>query len=390
MNRCPGHVGYDYAYASFSNVDYSEDYYANVYNGKKTLDYIKADDSYEFAKNDVTKKLRRQLPDGKNTEDKFELSWEGTHYDFKVIRYMCHLDAANNEYNWEPAPGQYKRTFIGQSKGSIAWETDGTMDMLYEKDRNSARGRLTGKGNYDNAVFATDKLLQQYDYPIKSGYYFNPVGHYKCTVETAQYKNSKNDTEEHKSLVEKVKAAFFYDSSLIYVNSRQQAGKLGDITEAVDRGLLHIDIPLDKKEKSTTWIATTAKRLEEADIEVDDLYKEVMEGYEESHTKDSHELYKYMERTDNTVSGQDIWLVEEKTEIYFRLEVPSGDNRNLYTHVNMKNGEYAVLARVHEIEFDFKDYLGIGRYSEDSVLKLKEFNLDGIKVTVSGSMYDDR
>jgi hypothetical protein len=63
----------------------------------------------------------------------------------------------------------------------------------------------------------------------------------------------------------------------------------------------------------------------------------------------------------------------------------------MYTHVNMKNGEYAVLVKAGEMTFNFEDYLEIAsKYPQDSVLKMGGFNLDGLKVTVSGSMYDDR
>ncbi|MCL2496361.1 MAG: hypothetical protein FWF04_02965, partial [Clostridiales bacterium] len=117
---------------------------------------------------------------------------------------------------------------------------------------------------------------------------------------------------------------------------------------------------------------------------VDVLFKEVLEGYTDSYTEDSYRDYKYREQTD-----QVIYLVKEKTEILFTVEVP--DSKNMYTHVNMKNGGYTVLAKVGEIKFDFKPYLDIGyNYVPDSVLTMSPFNLDAIQITVSGSMYDDR
>jgi hypothetical protein len=375
---CGGHVAYEDIEASFSDIADEVEYTANVYNGLEELPYIK--------------QLTREKT--KSSEKfKYNLHWEGTHYPFKVVRYMCHLDEANREYGWEAVNGQYERTFIGQSSGTITWQTVQTMEDFYEKDRKAATNRLTGQGNYDHAVFATDKLLQNYSWPIKSGYYFNPGGTYQCTVYTAQYKNSEGGTAEHAQLVEAVKNAFCYDSALIYVNKNQNYGKLGDITMATPRGLLKTETPEAEKKKKTTWISTTSKRAEEAVIAVDDLYKEVMEGYKESWTEDSYKAYKYLERTDKTVSGQDIWLVEETTVVYFKVGIPPELHQKLYTHVNMKNGDYAILTKVGKIEFDFEEYLNLadsGEYEHDSVLTMDAFNLDGIKVTVSGSMYDDR
>ena len=53
----------------------------------------------------------------------------------------------------------------------------------------------------------------------------------------------------------------------------------------------------------------------------------------------------------------------------------------MYTHVNMKNGDYLVVVKIGKIPIDFEHNDG---------LQMMGFNLDGIKVTVSGSLYDDR
>ena len=362
---CTGHVAYTYIEASFSDIEYEEEYTANVYNGMEKLPYRKMFD-----------------PKAQKSSEKykFDLGWEGTHYNFDVVRWMCHLDEANKEYGWEPVDGQYERTFIGQSTGAVTWKIEESMADFYKADRKAATDRKTGKGNYKHAVFATDKLLQGYDWPIKSGYYFNPGGTYTCTVHTEQYKDTPGDTEEHKELVKAVREAFIYNSSLVYVNKNQQEGRLGDITEKGDvantHGLLAIkeDFSNYTAEKHENPLFTSLER--EKAVNTDELFKEVMEGYLESETVDSAEYFKYREQTDKK-----IWLVKEETVIEFTVGIPPGDSRNLYTHVNMKNGEYLILAKVDAIKFEFE---------HNKELTMGEFNLDGIKVTVSGSMYDDR
>ena len=368
------------AIGHFGAIDDERSYAFDVYNGleelpyQKPLNYEKPFDS--GAMNIFAEKhKKRRLPGGKDSEDKFDLFWKGENYDFNVVRWMCHLDENDEEYGWESVPGQYIRAFTGQSSATLTWETVKTMEELYGPDKAAV------KANYTHAVFATDKLLREkYDWPIKSGYYFNPVGEYKCTVYTAQYKNSESKTEEHAELVDKVKKAFCYDSALLYVRKDMEPSRLGEIKWGTDgNGLLVIDAgPTDK---DTAWLATTAAREEDAVLEVSGLYKEAMEGYGESRTEESYRKYRYMERTDDSVSGQDIYLVEETTVISFKVEVPAG---KLYTHVNMKNGEYTVRARVKPMELAF-DHRG-----SNGALTMEGFNLDALKVTVSGSMYDDR
>ena len=373
---------YATAQADFDPIRDERVYTFDIYNGLTKLPFIKP----LTINPDAPKQPVKELDSGKNREYMFNLAWAGTHYPFgldneyQVIRWMCHRHADGSEYGWEAVDGQYERVFIGQSSGTVTWQTVETMKEAYRQDRDNATERKTGKGNYEHAVFATDKLLQEYEWPIKSGYYFNPVGVYKCTVKTTQYKDTDEPTKEHRELVEKIRAAFCYDSSLVYVNTRQEAGKLGDITEAVNRGLLAIEEDfnytatlLETSLEWADWADDTAKA-------IDPLFKEVLEGYAESKTAESYETYKYREQTD-----QVIYRVEEETVVEFTVGIPpEKSHQNLYTHVNMKNGEYLVLTRVNEIEFEFD------HYESNGLMKVAAFNLDGIKVTVSGSMYDDR
>ena len=76
---------------------------------------------------------------------------------------------------------------------------------------------------YDKAVFATDKELQRFDYPIKSGYYFNPAGEYKITLETVTYKPVAGKTKDHENLVNALINSFRYETDLIYITDRREA-----------------------------------------------------------------------------------------------------------------------------------------------------------------------
>ena len=284
------------------------------------------------------------------------------------------MDAAGNEYGWTPVDGQYKRTFVGQSSGSITWETETSQANAYKEDRDNARSGITGERNYKNGVFATDKGLQSIAYPIKSGYYFNPVGEYTCTVKTLQYKDTEEGTEEHQQFVDDVKAAFRYNSDLQYITSSRSTTTLREVSEENDRAVLKISSATEKK---TTKLETTKERVGN----VDKLLTEVMEGYPASKSADKSTDFGYQERTDKA-----IYLVEEETVITFRLAPPT--KTKLYTHVNMPNGNYKIRIWSEPFSFevpsekepDKKDHLDITTTN----------TMDTLTITVRGSMYDDR
>jgi hypothetical protein len=326
----------------------------------------------------------------------FKLAWEGTHYpiedrpsgnpNLRLIRWMAHLDVNNEVEEWFEVPGQYKRTFIGQSSGTVTWEVSESMDDFYKDDREAALARVQGKDNYKQAIFASDKQfsdMTKYPYPFKSGYYFNPGGTYTCTVETIQYKDEEKPTEEHRELVEAIKAAFCYESNLIYVNSSQNYSTLGEITQAKSRGLLTVKTEPEVQGQLDPDYDRIYARIDEADahsanpVETHELIKEILEGYKESETEYVYEEYLYREQT-----NKKIYRITEETVITFTIAVPRG---KMYTHVNMANGDYTVVARVGRMEFEF-DYAPHNR----GKLIMQGFNLDGMSVNVRGSMHDDR
>jgi len=101
---------------------------------------------------------------------------------------MCDLDVNGNAINWRAVPGKYEREFVQQCSADIDWNIARSMQQDYEQARKAAREGKQDKSFYNKAVFATDKNLQRYDYPIKSGYYFNPTGTYTFEITTVTYK----------------------------------------------------------------------------------------------------------------------------------------------------------------------------------------------------------
>jgi hypothetical protein len=196
-------------------------------------------------------------------------------------------------------------------------------------------------------------------------------------VETEQYKDTPQDTLEHQELVQKVKEAFIYESNLIYADAKANPVQLGLITIKGDktRGLLTVT-----EEEYHNYTAEHGDDPLESTLElggeINPLLREVLEGYAESDTESSYAEFLYREYT-----SKDIWLVKETTEILFMVAAPEG--KKLYTYVNMKNGEYGIRARAEGIELRFGG-------PSAPVLSLPAFVLDGVKVTVRGSMYDDR
>jgi hypothetical protein len=354
---CTGHTGI--AIAPFNPCTDTSTVKTYIYNGQKTMpDVISRHFKKVVENNTVQSKIRNMF-------------WISDPYDLKVIRWMCRLDESGNEYGWKKIDGQYLRTFTQQNTAKITWDAPKPMSAIYKQEREYARSGISGAQYYPNAVFATDFDLQQAKYPIKSGYYFNPKGVYTCTVETTQYKDTPNDTKEHKELVEKLTNAFHYKSNLLYTVDGKRFQTL-DISKANSSALGMNLLTIQSKFDKDTY------RLERAIDDSKDshkFFKEILEGYSDSNTLDSKDKYKYREY----IKEGDIYKVHEKTVITFSISPPPG--KKLYTYVRMNNGNYSINASVDS--FTLNNY----RYNGLTINKLN--SLDSIPVTVHGSMYDD-
>lgn len=345
-----------------------------VYNGKKDLN---------------KKQYENKIVNNYDKDFKARILWTNSPIKFNVIRYMCDLDVNGNAINWRAVPGKYEREFVQQCSADIDWNIARSMQQDYEQARKAAREGKQDKSFYNKAVFATDKNLQRYDYPIKSGYYFNPTGTYTFEITTVTYKNNQNDTEEHKKLVNALVNSFRYESNLIYVDDNGNPVNiangsyktLGVLTAAKNTGIggkKLISVNRDYK-KVTDEIYYDSKRTEDENKNGShDFWKMSMEGYSLSGSLDSYNKYKYREY----VAGGKVFKITETTKVTFII---NEGNAKFYTHPKMPDGEYYITVRLSDI--DLSKMSGMDYSSIKDVLK--GVILDRIKVNVKGSIYGD-
>ena len=345
--------------ASFNSGSDTREIRAFIYNGREKMPSISA----RSFKNTV-----------ENSGWKRDLFWISDPYKFDVLRLMCHLDTSNTPYNWTKVDGQYQRTFTQQNTANVTWSVKNSMTSLYNYDRKNAREMNYGKEYYPNAVFASDRTLQKYDWPIKSGYYFNPLGEYTCTVKTVQYKDTSASTNEHTELVNKLKNSFHYTSNMLYTSDGKNYQSL-DLHNGNDKifgmDMLDIKTTYDKIETKLEHYDDSAK----AD-QTHQFFKEILEGYSESNTENSKTQFKYREY----IKQGDIYKVEETTVITFRVSPPK--NNKLYTYINMKDGEYLINVR--------SDNFTLNNYAFNGLNVSGLPSMDNIFVTVNGTLYDDQ
>jgi hypothetical protein len=260
------------------------------------------------------------------------------------------------------------------------------MKDIYRSERSAARRGDTAKGSYPNIVFPTDRDLQGFDYPIKSGYYLTPRGQYTVTVKTSQYKDTPANTAEHADLVQRVIDAFHYQSDLYFTLDGKDIYGL-DLTADNNRiqGTAMLRIDKDYQKDYEELVHTEDSVYAENDSYNDRRIREILEGYADSATLTSRTSYKYREYMQN----QDrLYKVDEETLITITVN-PS--RKKLYTYVNMPDSDrtgspYAMRAWFENISLNSYRYSGLtltGRPYTDSGA------LDTISFTVKGSMYDD-
>ena len=227
-------------------------------------------------------------------------------------------------------------------------------------------------------------------YPIRSGYFFNPTGTYTFTLTTVIYKETDDDTIEHKDFVNAIINSFRYKSDMVYITPDRKAVTIDGNEEKVDKTgtsygrsrafaavwkeprLFRIKVDDDYKK-------IILKELEHDYTEsgTDDRFKPVMEGYEESNTLKSKEEFEYVEFVHN---NETVYKIEETTTVTITI---NPDNVSLYTHAMMKNGDYSISVYIDNVSLDALtnesltgDLFGVGI-------------LDRIYIKVVGSMYDD-
>lgn len=352
---------------------------------------------------------RKDVPD-KEYQDKIEdnakdslskrLLWTTEPYKIDTIRWMAYADENGALSNWTGVNGQYERTFTQQGIGNLVWKTGQSMADAYSRGREAARQMTNNSSDYDRAVFATDRELQNFAYPVKSGYYFNPAGVYNFTLETVTYKPTEEDTKDHKDLVNAVIDSFRYESDLVYINNNKVSVNL--LNEPLTRSgntiarkpaALSVKnskgvnaLPLISVEDRSTDSSRYSKKVEEIYHSQDRnnldathiFWKNILEGYSQSSTKGSNDVFKYREFVKD---GQHMYKITETTTVSI---VVNPGNTPIYTDARMSDGEYYVKAWIADVELSSSTnaYRTLGK-----LVGVKP--LDEIQVSVKGSMYDD-
>ncbi|MGF7046927.1 hypothetical protein J2T13_001429 [Paenibacillus sp. DS2015] len=369
--------------SEFKSDTVQKPYQMYVYNGRKEI----PEHTYQNVIEDDALDSRKK-----------ELYWTNEPYLYSVIRWMHHQNVSGVKYNWTQVPGQYERSFIQQASGTVGWTVGSSMQNEYSQAREAARSKLNKKALYDKAVFATDQQLQSYDYPIKSGYYFNPRGSYNLTVKTVVFKPTDGETEDHQDMVNAVINSFRYETDLMYINSNKQAVNIRNkplhpIGGGFERETGILSVKNSESVNRVKLISVLDKNTDESRYtkEVNEIpytdarggsshkfWKQVLEGYSESYTEGSNTYYNYREYVK---AGQHMYKITETTQVTI---VVNPTNIPLYTHANMPNGTYGIKVWLDDT------VLSKGNHAYKVLDKLEGIEaLNAIPITVVGSMYDD-
>jgi hypothetical protein len=374
---CTTYTGYEPTSAAFNSGYNTKSINTFIYNGMKKIE---------------KKEFKVEIDDNQDTSNHKKMYWESEPYDYNVIRWMYHLDENSNPYGRTPVGGQYERIFTQQASADMNGSIKRSIGQEYNMARVAAKNGTNKKSLYDHAVFATDRELQKYAYPIKSGYYFNPKGTYSFDMETVTYKQTKDKTKDHQELVDTLIDSFRYESDLIYIDNDKDAvniagqllnkrgggfeRKSGILTAEHNKGVNGLE--LLTVERSYSKDEEEIEHSQETTGVTDPFWKMVLEGYGESDTSHSYSDYKYKEYVKD---GQHMYEITEKTKVTITI---NQSNHKVYTHANMTDGDYFVKAWMADVVLKNSDLA----YNTLPTLQGKT-SLDAIKVTVKGSMYDD-
>ena len=374
---CPGH--YLTTTASFNRITNTNNITANVYNGMELL-------TPPTFTNDV---------DHNNISNRYKkLWWTSDPITLDVVRLMYNQGEDDTLSDKTEVDGRYERSFIEQNEGDLQWEIGTPMQDEYVNDRNKSQGRDYNLSGDEKVVLASDlrfRTVTDY-YPIRSGYFFNPSGTYSFTLTTEIYKDTPDETQEHKDLVDAMIAAFRYESDMVYIDSSRQAVTIGgqslsrvgtafsattDFVTTEDSPYFDIDVDIDYNlDNVEELLHDYIDVLYESGGVTDSRLRAVLEGYSESDTLSSRSDYKYVEYVHE---GEEVYKITETSTVVITI---NPDNTKLYTHAQMRNGDYRVRVYIDMVDLDPLTYghlttlAGIG-------------SLDQISIKVIGSMFED-
>jgi len=373
--------------ASFNSVTNSRSIVVEVYNGKTPL-------NPPWAPID-------RIDDNTAASRSRHMWWESESIPLAVLRPMGDRKPNFRQRNPPPVTGQFARNFTNQNEAEIGWAlafAPGgrplSMANEYKADRDNAKARNYDAGSADKAVFASDVSYSSVPWPVRSGYFFNPAGTYTFHITTQIYSGEPytDDEGEHAQLVEAVIGAFRYESNMVYIDPSRQAvtiggaraNKTGTAYAATPGYATVANSPLFDIDVSTDYSLVSAEELRHDYTEsgTDPRLKRALEGYEESGTRASMDRYKYIEFVEG---GESVYQITETTTV--TITVNPG-NQRVYTHPQLRNGDYTVRASFANINLGTLGSLGhnggIG-----AMRLLGVSNLDSINIRVVGSLYDD-
>ena len=376
--------------ASFCSVNNEKEITVKVYNGKEPITPASV--------------LKEQI-DG-NTADSHSkhLWWESEGIMLTVLRPMGDMKPRFIEREPPPVTGRYERVFTNQNEARITWSIASVpgkglsnMGNEYKADRNKSKSRDYKTNGEEKAVFASDIRYKNIgEYPIRSGYFLNPTGTYTFTITTEIYKDVPYGTQEHEQIADALIASFRYESNMIYIDSTKQAVTIGgDAATKIAGGTAYQaatgyatadNSPLFEISAEKDYKLEKVEEVKHAYSEsgTDSRYKRVLEGYDESGTRSSKNNYRYVEY----VQGDErVYKITETTKVTITV---NPDNNKVYTHPQMKNGNYTVKAYFANESLNSAQLSSL-KYS--SYLTGQTLNgiqeLDKIDIKVVGSIYDD-
>ena len=371
--------------ADFSDVTNSRTITVKVYNGKerlapKTAPINQIDDNYDAS---LSKRIR----------------WESEEIPLTVVRPMGDMNPGFAERIPPPVTGQFERIFTNQDEAAATWSIAAIpggkpldMQSEYKPDRDKSKSRNYNVSGAEKAVFASDISFNSVQHPIRSGYFFNPAGTYAFTITTDIYKDTPGKTEEHEQLVGAMIDSFRYESNMTYIDPSKQAVTIGGL-DARKTGAAYAPAPGYATVSSSPLFDIAARRdfsldnVEElrhnyTESGTDPRLMRVLEGYDESGTQDSKNNYKYIEYVHN---DETIYKITETTTVTITV---NPDNSRVYTHPQMKNGDYSVRAYFADVRLNSLSSLSYSGYlASETLYGVKE--LDRIDIKVVGSIYDD-
>ncbi|WP_160323681.1 hypothetical protein, partial [Defluviitalea phaphyphila] len=322
-----------------------------------------------------------------NREEKRILVWEGERYEIPVKRFMRYVDenGETTDIVEEDAYGGNPRIFQHLDEVEVTYKVETSLKDHFKEDREKARNNPNNyKGEiFENAPFATDTNLQWYDYPIKSGYFYRPYGEYIVTVRTTIYKEGGGGTEKHKEIVEQIKDSFETNITLptMKINGDAVIGLDGTQYDEIPVGIEEdyfieeeYELPYDEGPLSPEeYLYGTEESLLGG---TDELYRQILQGWESSESSEYQDMYKYREY----VKEGNIYKIVEETVLTFTLN----PNMNKYYIVpQTKNGHYNFSIGFKSFD---NGYVTVG----ETIKSIPVTNFDDITFTVIGSMYDDQ